>query len=257
MTYVQLLAHIDEVNRPPGGKDSIRRIVQNTFLTRDSQVLDVGCNTGYSSFEILHLVKCFVTGVDISPDMIETANKFKDLDSYSENLKFVVGNGMSLPFLDETFDMTMSGGSTAFIDDKAAALNEYARVTKPWGFVADVNFYYKSSPPAHLLRELNESMGINIEPWEKEYWLNIYASCGLELYYTHYADVYVPTGEEVRTYCEQMTRDLFASDEAKSLVQHRLEKLMKLFAENHCYLAYGVFILRKRPAPEQVALFGT
>jgi SAM-dependent methyltransferase len=75
MSYVDLMAFLAEVNRPPGGKDSIRVLAQNCFITKDSKVLDVGCNTGYVSFEIAHLAECSVVGVDISENMIRSSEK--------------------------------------------------------------------------------------------------------------------------------------------------------------------------------------
>lgn len=256
MSYVQLLAALDEVNRPPGGKDSIRRIVHNTFITKDSYVLDVGCNSGYSSFEIAHVAKSYVIGMDISQEMIDAANRARERDSNKELVKFIVGDGMHIPFEDNSFDVTMSGGSTAFIEDKARALSEYARVTKVWGFVADVNFFYKHTPPPALISELNNAMGINIQPWDQKYWLDIYAACGLERYYTHIAEVHVPSSEDIHSYCFAMAAKVHATPTARAIIADRLESIMTLFAKNHEYLGYGVFILRKRDEPEQIALFG-
>ena len=51
MSYVDLMAFIGETNRPPGGKNSIRELVINTFVNSESSVLDVGCNTGYCTFD--------------------------------------------------------------------------------------------------------------------------------------------------------------------------------------------------------------
>ena len=75
MSYVDLMAFLGEVNRPPGGKNSIRLLVQNCFITKDSKVLDIGRNTGYVSFEIAHLARCSVVGIDINKNMIEVAKK--------------------------------------------------------------------------------------------------------------------------------------------------------------------------------------
>ena len=71
MGYVDLMAFLGEVNRPPGGKDAVRILTQNCFFTKDFKVLDVGCNTGYVSFEIARLTKCSVIGVDINENMIK------------------------------------------------------------------------------------------------------------------------------------------------------------------------------------------
>lgn len=256
MSYVQFLAAIDEVNRPPGGKDSIRRIVQNTFLNRESRVLDVGCNTGYSTFEIAHLAKCHVTGVDISPEMIVTANRRNQTDVYKNLIEFKVADGMNLPFHGEIFDVTISGGSTAFIDDKVRALQEYTRVTKMWGFVVDINLFYKREIPTKVIESLNTAMGINIQPWTKDYWVNLYKKTDLEIYHTYFDDVYAPSDTEITEYCKEMANKVDATDDARSIIQERLTGLMTLFSENNSYLSYGIFILRKRDEKEQISLFG-
>lgn len=140
MSYVELMAFLEEVNRPPGGKNSIRVAVQNCFITKDSKVLDIGCNTGYCSFEIARLSRCLVTGIDISPAMIMAAKKFQEEDPLGNLIKFRVADAMYLPFAKEMFDVVISGRSTAFIENKERAIKEYARVLKPWGFIADINF---------------------------------------------------------------------------------------------------------------------
>ena len=256
MSYVQLMANIKEINRPPGGKKSVMKVVQNTFINKGSTVLDVGCNTGYSTFEIAHLVKCKVTGLDISPEMIAAANAEREVDSHKEFTEFIVGDGMNLPFAEETFDLVMSGGSTAFIPDKKKALTEYERVTKTWGFVADINFFYHTPPPERILVEMNNLMNINIEPWKLDYWLDIYSSTGLEIYNVHQDTVHVPSQAEIKKYCETITNDTNATPDGKELLLSRLTAIMALFTENHKYLSYGVFVLRKRKEPEQVSLFG-
>jgi len=141
ISYVDLMAFLGEVNRPPGGKNSVRILVQNCFITKDSKVLDVGCNTGYVSFEIAHLAKCSVVGVDINGNMIKAAKKIKKKDPLGHLIKFRVADAMNLPFRKEVFDVVVSGGSTAFIEDKIRVIQEYKRVLKQWGFIADINFF--------------------------------------------------------------------------------------------------------------------
>lgn len=257
MGYVDLMAFLEEVNRPPGGKDSIRAVVQNCFINKDSKVLDIGCNTGYCTFEIAHLAKCSIIGIDINGNMIKSANKIRKKDPLGYLIKFQMADGQALPFKKETFDVVISGGSTAFIDDKKKAIKEYSRVVKPWGFIADINFYYKIKPPAILINRLNTLMDINIKPWNLNYWLDLYKSCDLEVYSIYTNDVKVATSGEIKNYCREMTKNnKNLSKEAKEELLKRLVKIMRLFSENHKYLNYGVFILRKRPIKEQISLFG-
>lgn len=256
MSYVQLMAFLEEVNRPPGGKDSIRQLVQNCFIVSASEVLDVGCNTGYCAFELAHLAKCKVVGVDISQEMIEAANKIKSQDPLKELVNFKVADAMQLPFPDESFDVVMSGGSTAFIEDKQKAVEEYKRVVRPWGFVADINFFYKTDPPKEIIQKLNELMSIDIQPWDINYWLNLYDKCGLEKYFVYTSNMKEVSEQEVDSYCSLMVQQKNLTSEAEKVLKERLVDIMNLFNQNHKYLSYGVFISRKRPQKEQPSLFG-
>lgn len=163
---------------------------------------------------------------------------------------------MNLAFPNNKFDLVMSGGSTAFIDNKKKAIEEYARVTKPWGFVADINFFYREAPPKSLLNRLNELLGIDIMPWDISYWEDLYNSTGLEAYYVHTCPSKTATDEEVKSYCLAMSDKKSLSSESKKALASRLTEVMTLFNENNSLLDNGVFIYRKRPYPEQVSLFG-
>lgn len=255
MSYVSFMALLDEVNRPPGGKDSVRKAVQNSFITNTSKVLDVGCNTGFCTFEIAHLAKAKVTGIDISPDMIAAARRYKSKDPLGALATFRVADGMNIPFKNEQFDVVFSGGSTAFIDDKKRAIEEYARVVKPWGFIIDINFYYHKKPPVSLLKKLNDLLSIDIKPWDLTYWVNIYESTGLEPYYRHTERVKLVNKKDIENYCRELSQEKEYSKNIEKAIFERLNNTMSLFNENHQYLSYGVFIYRKRPYKEQISLF--
>ena len=248
LSYVKLIATLDEINRPPGGKDSIKKLVQNSFLDRNSRVLDVGCNTGFCSFEIAHLTHCKVTGIDISGKMIKTANRM--LDEYHSDLKrnvnFIKADGKSLPFENGEFDLVMSGGSTAFITDIPRALSEYRRTTKDWGFVGDINFYYHSKPPKKLIDKINHLMGTKILPWPIKYWIDHYSKADLEMYYCYKNKTEPVTQEKILNYCTELVRQKRWQANIEEAAINRMFNIMTLFSENMKYLSYGVFILRKR-----------
>lgn len=256
MSYVDLMAFLEEVNRPPGGKDSVRILTQNCFITKETKVLDVGCNTGYVSFEIVHLTKCSVVGVDISKKMISAAEKIRKKDPLGHLIKFKVANATNLPFGNEIFDVVVSGGSTAFIDDKIKAVQEYKRILKQWGFIADINFFYRFKPPTPLIKQLNSILEIEIEPWDMNYWINLYEQCNLEKYFIYTNRVRPVSRQAVKNYCSMMAREKHLPKNIELALKKRLIETMKVFNENHRYLAYGIFIFRKRPNKEQISLFG-
>jgi ubiquinone/menaquinone biosynthesis C-methylase UbiE len=257
MSYVDLMAFIGETNRPPGGKNSIRELAINTFINSKSLVLDVGCNTGYCTFEIARLVKCNVIGVDLSQSMISEANRNREADKIDGKLvNFKVADALKLPFQDNTFDLVMSGGSTVFVNSIENAIKEYKRVTKDWGFVGDINFFYHKPAPTDIIKEMNNLMQINIRSWDKEFFLKLYSKADLEFYYCYEGKARVATEDEIKKYCEKIVNAKKLDKEIKEIIIMRLIKIMALFNENQKYLSYGVFILRKRPNREQISLFG-
>jgi ubiquinone/menaquinone biosynthesis C-methylase UbiE len=259
MSYVDFMAFLEETNRAPGGKESIRQLVLNSFVNQSSKVLDVGCNTGYCSFEIAHLAKCRVTGIDINKNMIDSANKLlsEDLPIFRDLIDFKVADGQDTRFEENEYDLVMSGGSTVFIPDKLKAFREYERLTKPWGFVGDIIFFYHENPPSKLLEDMNGLMGINIEPWDLKYWKDFYRSTGLEMFYEFGNKMDYKTDCEIKDYVAYMSeKKQGLNKEQIEAIYKKLYPIMKLFNENHKYLSFGVFIMRKRYTPSEPSLFG-
>lgn len=258
MGYVDFMALLNETNRPPGGKDAVRQLVLNTFLNERSSVLDVGCNTGYCTFEIAHLARCNVTGLDINENMIQSAqgNLQSDLPEFQGKIRFMVGDAQNLPFDEGSFDLVMSGGSTAFVPDKQKALREYARVSRPWGFIGDLCFFYHTDPPKSVIDSINALLGITIEVWGKDYWLDLQKACDLERYYEYAQPVGYRTAQDVREYCKTMISNAGFPEETLEVAERKMASYMDLFNENHKYLSYGVFISRKPLWKPQISLFG-
>lgn len=86
-------------------------------------LLDIGCGTGYFS-------RCFaqqglsVTGIDTETKALDFAQK------QSQDIKYLLGNAMTLPFRDHAFDYTSAITSFCFIDSPAESLAEMWRVTR-------------------------------------------------------------------------------------------------------------------------------
>lgn len=261
MNYVDFLALLNETNRPPGGKDSVRRMAINSFINNTSRVLHSGCNTGYCSFEITHLTKCKVNAIDVNKNMVAVGEKKLKSEPaiFKKNISFSVGDAHKLKFKSNYFDLVFSGGSTAFMRNPSQVVKEYKRVCRPYGFVGDMCMFYKKKPPISLLNKINQLLKIDIKPWDKQYWLSLYENEGLELFYDYTDNMpYDPTKKEVKEYCEKMVRSAFVGQD-EDVVKLGIKKFfgyMSLFNENHKYIAYSVLLFRKDVVREQVALFG-
>jgi arsenite methyltransferase len=105
------------------------------------RVLDLGSGAGMDSLIAAMMVgpEGTVTGIDMTPEMIEKARKgAAELDL--SNVTFIDGEAETLPFDDASFDVVISNGVIDLIPDKDAVFGEIYRVLVPGGRVqiADV-----------------------------------------------------------------------------------------------------------------------
>lgn len=96
-------------------------------------VLDVGCGTGINLLEMARVLgPCrLLVGVDLSPGMVEVA-RLKAAATGIPAL-FMVADGESLPFPDQTFDFVVCNSVLHWLEDRARAVAEFARVLRPGG----------------------------------------------------------------------------------------------------------------------------
>lgn len=78
-------------------------LFKNITINNDSVILDFGCGVGRWSFSFAEKAKK-VVGIDISKEMIKTANERK-LENGVQNISFFVYDGKSFPFKNDTFDI--------------------------------------------------------------------------------------------------------------------------------------------------------
>ncbi len=113
-----------------------RRVVTDVTkvaLPAGSVVLDVGTGPGRVARLIAAACpKVEVEGVDLSPEMIARATSTAVTTS-ARNVRFQVGDVVTLPFADGSVDLVVSTLSLHHWDDPAAGLDEIVRVLAPGG----------------------------------------------------------------------------------------------------------------------------
>ncbi len=116
-----------------------KKFIQKLDIQNGDTILDVACGTGDVGFEILKKHSASITGIDLSPKMIEIA-QVKARQNKLENITFIEGDAENLPLDDNSVDcLTISYGFRN-ISNYEKALEEFYRVLKPGGKLGILEF---------------------------------------------------------------------------------------------------------------------
>jgi len=131
-----------------------RFLVSRIVAGPADRVLDVATGTGAVALELRRQKNCVVVGVDHSDGMLATARQ-----RVNGEVELVRASAESLPFADGEFDALTFTYLFRYVDDPAATLRELARVVKPGGTIAGLEFALPRGP-ARPLWELYVRAGL-------------------------------------------------------------------------------------------------
>jgi arsenite methyltransferase len=139
-----------------GGLKATDELAEMCHIDRDAYVLEIGCGVGTTTCHLAKKYGCRVIGIDLSEKMVEWSRTRARRKDVTERVELRQADAQNLPFQDAHFDVVISESVTTFVEDKPKALCEYARVTKPGGYVAlNEGTWNKPSPPPELVKYTN------------------------------------------------------------------------------------------------------
>lgn len=165
------------------GDIATKELIKLSKFTPDMRILDVGCGVGGSTRRLSHETGCYVIGIDLSDEYIETAERLTQLLNMQERVKFQAASALELPFDDNTFDGAWSIQMNMNIEDKPRLLKEVARVLKPGGRAILYEVCGNKNTPVYFpvpwaqdssmsflvppesFRDIIKSAGFDIEVW--------------------------------------------------------------------------------------------
>jgi demethylmenaquinone methyltransferase/2-methoxy-6-polyprenyl-1,4-benzoquinol methylase len=123
-----------------------RFMVSRVDVRAGGRVLDVATGTAAVAVDLARRRGARVVGLDQSEEMVRTGVRRVRARGLDRSIRFVLGRGERLPFPDDTFDAVTFTYLLRYVDDPAATLAELARVLRPGGTLANLEFLVPSSP---------------------------------------------------------------------------------------------------------------
>ena len=117
-----------------------RFLVSRVECGPEGSVLDVATGTAAVAIELARQKGCRVVGIDQSPEMLAGAQARVEAAGLSDRIRLVEGGADQLPFPDGAFDALTFTYLIRYVEDPGATLRELARVVRPGGIVAALEF---------------------------------------------------------------------------------------------------------------------
>ena len=214
-----------------GGARATRDLLALCNISEGSEVLDVGCGTGYTACEIAQKHKSQVIGIDISEEMIVKAQE-RAQHHHLKSIEFHIADVFDLPFQNETFDaIIMESVFNLLPDEKREALAEIVRVLKPKGVLGANEDFMRPETPDEVLNRLIAVLPIKnfFTPQELR---QFFEESGLEvLHCIENPTRGVITPKEIVNIIRTMGLVRFLSYSARSMVDPNIRRIAKFYKE--------------------------
>jgi len=122
-----------------------RAMVDHVVADRPGLVLDVACGPGGEALQLAERGAGQVVGIDLTMDMLRQGQRNVSDRSLAGRIQLINGRAEHMPFADASFDALTFTYLLRYVDDPRATLAELARVVKPGGAVASMEFLLPQS----------------------------------------------------------------------------------------------------------------
>ena len=143
LSYYDLMGYLEVPFFQIGGLSSTEKLGELCSIDKNTNVLIVGCGTGFNACHIARKFGCRLVGVDIAEEAVKKAKERAENENLADMVEFRVGDAYDLPFENDKFDVVITQFVSQFLDMEKA-LKEFTRVLKMGGRVG-INEMFKDN----------------------------------------------------------------------------------------------------------------
>lgn len=177
VTFLDMQAKVG-ITKHIGGIEATNELLSLCQIEDAREVLNMGCGIGVGSAHIAKRYPCHVVGVDISEKMIDWSQRRAREEGIEAKVEFRRADVMDLPFEAGRFDVVFAESVLIFVEDKAQAIRECVRVTRPGGHVGLNEGYWITKPSPELLARVKVAVGPHVPTLED--WQALWDASGLK-----------------------------------------------------------------------------
>ena len=135
------------------GQDRVwrREMIDHIEPADPDTVLDVATGPAGVALQLADRTNARIVGIDLSEDMLARGQRNVRSAKRGDRIALVRGQGEHLPFPDETFDALTFTYLLRYVADPSATILELARVVRPGGTMASLEFAVPTNPVWRLL----------------------------------------------------------------------------------------------------------
>ena len=122
-----------------------REMIDHIATRHPATVLDVATGPAGVALALAERTVATITGIDVSADMLGRGQRNVAAAGRTDRISLVLGQGERLPFADATFDALTFTYLLRYVADPASTIAELARVVRPGGTMASLEFAVPTS----------------------------------------------------------------------------------------------------------------
>jgi demethylmenaquinone methyltransferase/2-methoxy-6-polyprenyl-1,4-benzoquinol methylase len=123
-----------------------RELVNRLSVHQPITVLDVATGTAGVAIALANATAARISGVDISDAMLERGRQRVQKAGLADRVNLQPARAEALPFAPESFDALSFTYLLRYVEDPASTLAELARVVRPGGHMASLDFFVPPNP---------------------------------------------------------------------------------------------------------------